>query len=1077
MRCPACQTENRPGIRFCEQCGATLEAACAACGASVPAEARFCGACGAPRASSTAPPAEKYTSPQTYTPPHLAERILRDRTALSGERKQVTVLFADVSGFTSISERLDPEDVHALINRAFELMLAEVHRYEGTVNQFLGDGLMALFGAPIAHEDHARRAAHAALGMQHALERYRDELARARGIDFRVRMGLNTGLVVVGAIGDNLRMDYTAVGDTTNTSARMQQLAQPGQIVVAAATHRLIEPFFALRALGSFTVKNRAEAVDAYELTDVRDAVSSLTARAAHGLSPFVGRDEALTTLERALSTARGGRGQAAFVVGDPGLGKSRLLFELRQRAGETVTWLEGECLSFGQSTSFLPIIVMLKRRFGIEHRDGETQVATKIDRGLELLGADTAAVAPFVRYLLSVDPGDGGVATMDPAQRRTRIVGAIQRVVAAASRQHPLVLVVEDAHWIDAASEDCLRALIEALPGMPVLLIVTYRPVSQQPFGERTYFWRVALQPLDEAAAVGIARSTLGVGELPADLAAVITRKAEGNPFFVEEISRTLMESHAVRVEGGRLLGAGTAAGVAVPDTVQDVIAARIDRLDEPQKRTVQTASCIGREFTLALLDRVCDVQAQLERCLSDLKRIELIYEKAVGADPEFVFRHALTQDVAYASMLQSERRRLHALIGHAIEQIHAGRLEERVEELVHHFGRGEVWDKVARYARAAGDRAANLFVDAKALEWYALAIEALGHVPETAETARSAVDVRLAMRAPLWRAGRLDDLYERFQEAETLAGRYRMPDVLDTIYAYLVQYHWAKGHPEQALEYGQRCLETADRRGDVGLRVTGHFYRAHAYQTMGHHRDAVGECEAIVTALAGREHERFGLSGLPYCGAAGMAAWSLAELGDERGALGMADRGQTVAEAANHLYSVCAIKGARGMVLNLCGRVDEAIAVLEPVLATCREKNFAGWSMLAGCTLASAYAARGRATEAIPIAREAIELQDRLGAWSDRSWMHMNKALAHLAADELDQADADVARALELAERHSERGWEAWARYVRAMVAQRRGDAAGAARHADEAQEIAEELALRPLLERCRAVLRRVA
>ncbi len=1003
MRCPACQTENRPGIRFCEQCGATLEAACAACGASVPAEARFCGACGAPRAGSPAPPAEKYTSPQAYTPPHLAERILRDRTALSGERKQVTVLFADVSGFTSISERLDPEDVHGLINRAFELMLAEVHRYEGTVNQFLGDGLMALFGAPIAHEDHARRAAHAALGMRRALERYRDELARARGIDFRVRMGLNTGLVVVGAIGDNLRMDYTAVGDTTNTAARMQQLAQPGQIVVAGATHRLIEPFFALRGLGSVTVKNRAEAVDTHELTDVRDDVSRLTARAAHGLSPFVGRDEALTTLERALSTARGGRGQAALVVGDPGLGKSRLLLELRQRAGDTVTWLEGECLSFGQSTPFLPIIGMLKRRFGIEHRDGETQVASKIDRGLELLGADTAAVAPFIRYLLSVDPGDVAVATMDPAQRRTRIVGAIQRVVAAASRQHPLVLVVEDAHWVDAASEDCLRALIEALPGVPVLLIVTYRPVYQQPFGERTYFWRVALQPLDEAASAGIARSTFGVGELPPDLAALITGKAEGNPFFVEEISRTLVESHAVRVEAGRLLGAGAAVSVAVPDTVQDVIAARIDRLDEPQKRTVQTAS---------------------------------------------VFRHALTQDVAYASMLQSERRRLHALIGHAMEQIHAGRLEERVEELVHHFARGEVWDKVARYARAAGDRAANLFVDAKALEWYALAIDALGRVPETPETARSGIDARLAMRAPLWRAGRLDDLYERFREAETLAGRHGMPEVLDTIYAYLVQYHWAKGHPEQALEYGQRCLETADQRGDLGLRVTGHFYRAHAYQTMGHHREAVGECEAIVTALAGREHERFGLSGLPYCGAAGMAAWSLAELGDERGALAMADRGQAVAEAASHLYSLSAIKGARGMVLNLCGQVDEAIAVLEPVMATCREKNFAGWSMLVGCTLASAYAARGRAAEAVTLAREAIELQDRLGAWSDRSWMHMNKAVGHLAGDELDQADAEIAHALELAERHAERGWEAWARYVSALVAQRQGDAAGAAR-----------------------------
>jgi class 3 adenylate cyclase/tetratricopeptide (TPR) repeat protein len=1073
MRCASCRADNRDGIRFCEQCGAALATPCPTCGASLPPEAKFCGACGAPRAQ---PPAERFTAPHAYTPAHLAERILRERSALAGERKQVTVLFADVSGFTSISERLDPEDVHALINRAFELMLAEIHRYEGTVNQFLGDGLMALFGAPIAHEDHARRAAHAALGMQRALGRYRDELAAARGIDFRVRMGLNTGLVVVGAIGDNLRMDYTAVGDTTNTAARMQQLAEPGQIVVAGIAHRLIEPFFTFRHLGTFTVKNRAEPVEAYDLTDTRDDVSRLAARAVRGLSPFVGREDAVATLERALEAARGGRGQVALVVGDPGLGKSRLLLELRDAARDSVTWLEGECLSFGQSTPFLPLVSLLKRRFGIDHRDGEPDVIGKIERGLAALGVEPAH-APFVRYLLSVDPGDPAVAAMDAAQRRTRIVGAIQHVIAAASRQRPTVVVIEDAHWIDTASEECLRSLIDALPGMAVLLVVTYRPLDQQPFGDRTYFWRIALQPIDEGAALRIAEAALGVATLPAELASVITRKAEGNPFFLEEISRTLVETHAVRVENGRLALTGTAGVVTVPDTVQDVIAARIDRLDDPQKRTVQTAACIGREFTLTLLDRVSDVHAQLERCLTELKRIELIYEKALGRDPEFVFRHALTQDVAYASMLQSERRRLHALIGRAMEDVYAGRLEERTEELVHHFARGEVWDKVARYAREAGDRAARLFLDAKAVEFYELAAEALGRLPETADTARQAIDVRLAMRPPLWRAGRLDPLHERFREAEALATRHGIADVLDTVYAYLVQYHWAKGQPELALEYGERCLETATARDDLALRVTGYFYRAHAYQTMGRHREAIAECAAIHEALAGREHERFGLSGLPYCGAAGMAAWSLAEMGDIDGALALAERGEAVAGAANHLYSACAIKGSRAMVLNLAGRVDEAIALVEPVLATCREKNFAGHIMLTACTLAHGYAARGRGAEAAALAREAIELQDRLGAWSDRSWMHVHKALGHLAAGQLDEADGDVARALELTERHSERGWEAWARYAGALVAQRRGDDAAAARHADEAQEIAEELALRPLLERCRVVLRRVA
>src|SRR2546422_118484 len=411
MRRPACRTETRPGVRFCEECGATLDVLCPACGAGVPTGKKFCGACGAPLAAAV-PPAPavaspRFESPRAYTPAHLAARILKDRAALSGERKQVSVLFADVSGFTSISEGLDPEEVHALINRAFELMLAEIHRYEGTVNQFLGDGLMALFGAPIAHEDHAQRAAHAALAMQQTLSRYRDELQATRAIDFRVRLGLNTGLVVVGAIGDNLRMDYTAVGDTTNTAARVQQLAEPGRIAVAGATQRLIAPYFETRALGAIPLKGKSQPVAAYELVRAREGVTRL------------------------------------------------------------------------------------------EARDAEAQIIARVQHGLAFIGEEAANIAPYLRYLLSVDPGDPGVVSLDPLLRRARIVAAIQGLTATGSRRRPVVLVVEDAHWIDSASEDFLKSLTESLPGMAVLLIITYRPIYAQPFRDRTYYWRIRLPPV----------------------------------------------------------------------------------------------------------------------------------------------------------------------------------------------------------------------------------------------------------------------------------------------------------------------------------------------------------------------------------------------------------------------------------------------------------------------------------------------------------------------------------------------------------------------------------------------------
>jgi class 3 adenylate cyclase/tetratricopeptide (TPR) repeat protein len=1078
MRCPACQTDNRAGMKFCEECGARLDAACPACGAAVSAGKKFCGSCGAalhpgPQATPTEP--ASFESPQAYTPAHLAERILQDRAALSGERKQVTVLFADVSGFTSLSEALDPEDVHALINRAFELMLAEVHRYEGTVNQFLGDGLMALFGAPLAHEDHAVRAAHAALAMQQALAAYRDELAATRRIEFRVRMGLNTGLVVVGAIGDNLRMDYTAVGDTTNTAARMQQLAQPGQIVLAEGTERLIAPYFETRALGAIPVKGKSQPVAAYELGRPKEGVTRLEARAAQGLSPFVGRDDALATLARAWAQARSGRGQAVFVVGEPGMGKSRLLLEFRRRLGDAATWVEGDCSSFGQSIAFLPIVAMLKRNFGIEDQDGEAQIVAKIHQRVAFLGEDAASVEALLRYLLAVNPGDPSVVAMDPVQRRARIVAAIQRLTAAGGRRRPVILVVEDAHWIDSASEDFLKSVAESLPGMAVLLIVTYRPVYQQPFGDRTYYWRIGLQPVDEEDAVRIVRATLGVAELPRELAVTIAGKAEGNPFFLEEIGRTLVETGAVRAEGGRLVLAEAVSTISVPDTVQDVIAARLDRLAEPQKRTVQTASVIGREFALALLRRVSDLHDKLEQSLGELKRIELIYEKVGFGELEYVFKHALTQDVAYASLLLAERRRLHALIGAAVEDVYVGRLEERAEELAYHFTRGEVWDKVVHYARLAAERAAALCVDDKAVEFYEAALDALRHLPLSRETALFGVETRLAMRAPLWRGGQPDRLFALFKEAEDLATRHGFTDRLDTIYAFLVQYYWAKGEHDKALDYGQRCLEAAAARDDLALRITGMFYLCHSYESLGRYTEALRQAREITGLLEGpRATERFGLSGFPYTGACAIAAECLGELGDHVGALDHIRQGQRVADGAGHLYSQMVLAASHGQVLVSAGRAEDAIAVLEPAAKTCREKKFVGQLVNALKHLGRAYVLAGRPAEAITPEQESIDLQEKAKVYVNRGIQHTILAEAHLAQGDLEQATAALEAALDFAQRNGERGIEGWARLAGGELALRRGDRAAAAQCFDEAQEIAEELAMRPLVERCRTALR---
>src|SRR5688500_13959332 len=730
MKCPQCQIENPSGARFCGQCAAPLTAICPSCGAGNPPENKFCGQCAV---SLDRPAQPRFASPQAYTPKHLAEKILTSKTALEGERKQVTVLFVDVSGFTSMSERLDPEEVHRLMSRAFDLMLAEVHRYEGTVNQFLGDGIMALFGAPIAHEDHARRAVHAALGIARALESYQRELA-PRGIAFGARQGLNTGLVVVGAIGSDLRMDYTAVGDTTNVAARMQQAGEPGRVTIAEATYRLVHGYFEMRSLGSLTLKGKTEPVGAWEGVGAREARTRLEVETERGLTPLVGRARERSRLRDALVGARGARtrvgvatgrglaplvgrerelsllldaferarasqGQVVLIVGEPGIGKSRLLLEVRRRIAETAVWQEGHCVSFGRAMAFHPLVNLVRRQVGVEETDDESAIALKVERAVAEAGPDLADTAPYLRALLSVDPGNAEARGMSPVQRRSETLAALRRLLERAAERHPQVLVIEDLHWIDSASEQFLAALVDSVPALRALLVFTYRPGYAHPFGERSYVTRIVPATLGPDDTARMAAAVLAADHLPAELRELVSAKAEGNPFYVEELIKSLEESGALDRSAGQLELSRAVSQVTVPGSIQDVIAARIDRLDEAPKRTLQLASVIGREFTLRLVDRLADLRVGTEERLRHLSALELIHERRRLPELAYMFKHALTQDVAYASLLVQRRKELHGLIGRAIEELYADRLAEQYEVLAHHFSHAEDWPRALDY------------------------------------------------------------------------------------------------------------------------------------------------------------------------------------------------------------------------------------------------------------------------------------------------------------------------------------------------------------------------------------------
>jgi class 3 adenylate cyclase/tetratricopeptide (TPR) repeat protein len=821
VRCQQCQFENPPGMRFCGQCGAALAPRCPQCGAEVPAGFRFCGQCGASLQVSPAPAAQPPVATKyegrlaAYTPKHLAEKILSARSALEGERRQVSVLFADVAGFTALAEKLDPEEVHQIIDRCFELITAEVHRFEGTINQYTGDGVMALFGAPIAHEDGPRRAAHAALGIQRALGEYSQELQARRGPALQMRIGINTGPVVVGRIGDDLRMDYTAVGDTTNLAARLQQMARPASVLVSDVTHKLITSFFETLELGEVPVKGHAP-VRAYEVLRPRGRRAQLAVAAERGLTPLVGRDRELGTLRDLFREVKAGRGQVVFIAGDAGIGKSRLVLEFRRalaQAGEAATWLEGRCISFGQSIPLLPAVDQLRENFQIEEVDGEPEIIAKVEHGMRRMG-ELEAHIPYLRYLLAVDPGDPAISAMDASARRHKVFEALRALSLRGARLRPLVLVFEDLHWIDSTTEEYLGSLTDSVAGVPLMLILTYRVGYAPPFGTRSFYTSLTLHSLSDTEALAMAGRVLGTEQFPQELKAALMEKAEGVPLFVEEVTKTLVDLGVLRRENGGYRIVRRIADVSVPDTIQAIIMARLDRLGEDGKRTVQLASVIGRQFMRRLLERIAGLTGRLEGLLQELKALEIIYEQGLLPEPAYIFKHAVIQDVAYHSLLTQRRRELHRAVGYAIEELYPDRLAEHHEELAHHFAQGEEWQKAMDYSVLAGDRAAHAFANTEAKQHYTRALEAAGKLAPAPEAVAGLHAKRGAVLTVL---GEYDGAAADYQEALELvrrAGDQRKE--IEILIGLSGVYNYSH-HGEPAIEYNEQALALARELDDL--------------------------------------------------------------------------------------------------------------------------------------------------------------------------------------------------------------------------------------------------------------------
>lgn len=958
MRCVQCQHENTDTANFCQECGQRLQHRCPACGFETRANAKFCSECGHPlRASSL--PADvdaQFDTPKNYTPRHLAEKILTNRSALEGERKLVSVLFCDLANSTALAERIGPEAMHTLLHRFFELALDEVHRYEGTINQFLGDGLMALFGAPVAYEDHAPRAVLAALSMQRVLHERQAYLGQAYGIEVKARIGLNTGPVVVGSIGDNLRMDYTAVGDTTNLAARLQQLAEPDTILMSKTAADMVQGYVQIEALGPIDIKGKAAPVEVYKVIGRRPRPSPIALLGERKFSRFVGREQELAALQMLLAQVEAGQGQVVGLVGETGVGKSRLLYEFRQHLRkERYTFLEGRCLSYGSTVPYLPVIDIMRNNCGITDSDSPGEIAEKVSSSLREVGLIPEEWAPYLLHLLGVQEATEPLSMLSPEAIKDRTFATLRQMSLQGSRRRLITFVVEDLHWIDKTSEACFAALVESLAGAPILFLTTYRPGYHPPWMEKSYATQIALHHLTPDDSLTMVRAILPPQKLSQALEHDILDRAEGNPFFLEELTRTIAENDEGLTD------------LTVPDSIQGTLMARIDRLPEVTKRLLQTASVLGREVPLRLLEAIWEGEAsgRLDDHLRELQRLEFLYERIEAEAPVYVFRHALTQEVAYASLLTLRRQALHAAAGQTLESQYIERLEDVYERLAFHYARSAEAGKSVEYLTRFAEKAARSFAHAEVVSTLQQAIEHAERLPAE-ERDQRLLDIVLRQVHSLILLGRFAETLDLLQQYQARLERLQSPMFAGPYYFWLALTYGLLGDQSQAGHYAQRALDEAQRCDDRATMGKTYYVLSMVRYWTGQPRQGV-ECGEQAVALFEHTEELY-WQGMAYF----YLALNLFLLGEFLPALAGLERAKAIGDITENPRLQSVVAWSSGWIYATLGKAETGIALCQRGLD--RSPDPLNTAAALGY-LGSAYLEQGDAVQAIPLLEQSIQ------------------------------------------------------------------------------------------------------
>jgi class 3 adenylate cyclase/tetratricopeptide (TPR) repeat protein len=840
MKCPQCQFDNPAGAKFCNACGNKLELACPQCGNVNPPGSKFCNECG----QNLAKPSTAAESSGPTPPPEPAPLP-------EGERRQATIVFSDLSGYTTMNERLDPEEVEAIMSRIKKEAVRIVERHEGIVNQFVGDEVLALFGIPTAHEDDPVRAVRAAMEIHELVRKISPEVEERIGTMLRMHTGISTGLVVT-HIRDIREGSYGITGDTVNIGARLATRAEEDGILVGPETHSLIAPYFGTEALEAVTVKGKTQPLIPYRVKGESAVHTRFEAAEKRGFTTFTGRDQELATLHSCLDKAISGNGQFVTVVGEAGVGKSRLVYEFRHSLDKNkVTVLQGRCQSYGTSIPFFPHINALRRGLSLRDEDTPIELHKKTVSNVLAIDPSLEQYLPLYLHLLSILSEKYLLPKHLHGQELTN---ALQEAIAAInilnSTRQPMVVIMEDWHWADEASDSALKHMISVIASHPLMVLVIYRPEYSSNWANWSHHTPIILKALDDKNCENIIRSVWSADHLPKGITPLIHARTGGNPFFVEEISSALFEEGKVLVKEQEAVLTQSLEHLSLPNTVQAVIRARLDRLDHFSRESLRLASVIGREFAHRILEQISSSKERLSQSLEDLKVLELIQQIRVIPEAEYMFKHVITQEVTYETLLKQKRKELHGLVGQAIEELYQDRIEEQVNLLYRHFSLAENWQKAAEYGRKAANRAYRLGQFQEAVTMFEMAQSCLRRLPESRIQRENLIDMQLEMIWPLQFLGRQDQALKICKEAESVASALMDPARIGKVDLGYGLTYFFKNQYNQAERYFLKILQRPEESEMEGLIADVKFPLATTYLSIGHWEEAADLYSEIIPA-----------------------------------------------------------------------------------------------------------------------------------------------------------------------------------------------------------------------------------